>query len=115
MFKKRIVVIGTQSTSNLIHTDDELWRFAYEPGREGQSTVWIFQGEEKPTTVIRYWRIMIQIVATVTLENHKDRQFCVVYDSLFAGSFWGIERNQPKPANHLHCPKKRLMYSKTMF
>lgn len=62
-----------QSASNLIHTDDELWVFEYEPEREGQSTVWIFQGEEKPTIVIRYWRIMMQTVATVTLEHHKDR------------------------------------------
>ncbi|CAH2012176.1 unnamed protein product [Acanthoscelides obtectus] len=38
---------------NYIVSGDESWIYCYEPENKRQSAVWVFQGEEKPTKVIR--------------------------------------------------------------
>ncbi|CAH2008968.1 unnamed protein product [Acanthoscelides obtectus] len=38
---------------NCIISGDESWIYCYEPENKRQSAVWVFQGEEKPTEVIR--------------------------------------------------------------
>ncbi|CAH1956285.1 unnamed protein product [Acanthoscelides obtectus] len=43
---------------------DESWIYCYEPENKRQSAVWVFQGEEKPTKVIRSRSISEKMVAT---------------------------------------------------
>ncbi|CAH2012489.1 unnamed protein product [Acanthoscelides obtectus] len=43
---------------------DESWTYSYEPENKRQSAVWVFQGEEKPTKVIRSRSVSKKKVAT---------------------------------------------------
>ncbi|CAH1998257.1 unnamed protein product [Acanthoscelides obtectus] len=43
---------------------DESWIYCYEPENERQSAVWVFQGEETPTNVIRSRSVSKKMVAT---------------------------------------------------
>ncbi|CAH1990109.1 unnamed protein product [Acanthoscelides obtectus] len=43
---------------------DESWIYCYEPENKRQSAVWVFQGEEKPTKVIRSRSVSKKMVAT---------------------------------------------------
>ncbi|CAH1995155.1 unnamed protein product [Acanthoscelides obtectus] len=47
-----------------IVSDDESWIYCYEPENKRQSAVWVFQGEEKPTKVIRSRSVSKKMVAT---------------------------------------------------
>lgn len=79
MLKK--FVGGASKNVYKIVTGDESWIYAYEPERKGQSTVWVFQFEEKPTKVVRARSVGKQMVAcfftktghvaTVPLESQK--------------------------------------------
>ncbi|CAH1978033.1 unnamed protein product [Acanthoscelides obtectus] len=50
--------ISKTSIQKILHEEfivsgDESWIYCYEPENKRQSAVWVFQGEEKPTKVIR--------------------------------------------------------------
>ncbi|CAH1960199.1 unnamed protein product [Acanthoscelides obtectus] len=49
---------------NCIVSGDESWIYCYEPENKRQSAVWVFQGEEKPTKVIRSRSVSKKMVAT---------------------------------------------------
>ncbi|CAH1971507.1 unnamed protein product [Acanthoscelides obtectus] len=51
-----------------IVSGDESWIYCYEPENKRQSAVWVFQGEEKPTKVIRSRSVSKKIVATFVLK-----------------------------------------------
>ncbi|CAH2000879.1 unnamed protein product [Acanthoscelides obtectus] len=44
---------GNSKNVYSIVSDEESWIYCYEPENKRQSAVWVFQGEEKPTKVIR--------------------------------------------------------------
>ncbi|CAH2015084.1 unnamed protein product, partial [Acanthoscelides obtectus] len=44
---------GNSKNVYSIASSDESWIYCYEPENKRQSAVWVFQGEEKPTKVIR--------------------------------------------------------------
>ncbi|CAH2010711.1 unnamed protein product [Acanthoscelides obtectus] len=46
------------------HLGDELWIYCYEPENKRQWAVWVFQGEEMPTKVIRSRSVSKKMVAT---------------------------------------------------
>ncbi|CAH1999392.1 unnamed protein product [Acanthoscelides obtectus] len=46
-----------------IFNGDESWIYCYEPENKRQSAVWVFQGEEKPTKVIRSRSVSKKMVA----------------------------------------------------
>jgi len=54
---------GASKAVYSIVTGDESWIYAYEPERKGQSTVWVFQSEAKPTKVVRSRSVKNQMVA----------------------------------------------------
>ena len=43
---------ASKAVYNIV-TGDESWIYSYEPERKGQSAVWVFQCEAKPTKVVR--------------------------------------------------------------
>ncbi|CAH1956064.1 unnamed protein product [Acanthoscelides obtectus] len=47
-----------------VNCADESWIYCYEPENKRQSAVWMFQGEEKPTKVIRSRSVSKKMVAT---------------------------------------------------
>ncbi|CAH1999367.1 unnamed protein product [Acanthoscelides obtectus] len=47
-----------------IVSGDESWIYCYEPENKRQSAVWVFQGEEKPTKIIRSRSVSNKMVAT---------------------------------------------------
>ncbi|CAH2010982.1 unnamed protein product [Acanthoscelides obtectus] len=47
-----------------IVSGDQSWIYCYEPENKRQSAVWVFQGEEKPTKVIRSRSVSKKMVAT---------------------------------------------------
>ncbi|CAH1957897.1 unnamed protein product [Acanthoscelides obtectus] len=47
-----------------IVSGNESWIYCYEPENKRQSAVWVFQGEEKPTKVIRSRSVSKKMVAT---------------------------------------------------
>ncbi|CAH2002003.1 unnamed protein product, partial [Acanthoscelides obtectus] len=49
---------------NCIVSGDESWIYCYEPENKRQSALWVFQGEEKPTKVIRSRSVSKKMVAT---------------------------------------------------
>ncbi|CAH1999878.1 unnamed protein product, partial [Acanthoscelides obtectus] len=49
---------------NCIVSRDESWIYCYEPENKRQSAVWVFQGEEKPTKVIRSRSVSKKMVTT---------------------------------------------------
>ncbi|CAH2016206.1 unnamed protein product, partial [Acanthoscelides obtectus] len=49
---------------NCIVSGDSSWIYCYEPENKPQSAVWVFQGEEKPTKVIRSRSVSKKMVAT---------------------------------------------------
>ncbi|CAH1974498.1 unnamed protein product [Acanthoscelides obtectus] len=49
---------------NCTVSGDESWIYCYEPRNKRQSAVWVFQGEEKPTKVIRSRSISKKMVVT---------------------------------------------------
>ncbi|CAH2005212.1 unnamed protein product [Acanthoscelides obtectus] len=49
---------------NRVVSGDELWIYGYEPENKRQSAVWVFQGEEKTTKVIRSRSVSKKMVAT---------------------------------------------------
>lgn len=93
-----------------IVTGDESWIYAYEPERKGQSVVWMFRYEEKPTKVTRSRSVAKQMVAcfftktghvaTVALENQKT-----------VNSAWYTTNCLPKVFNKLreNNPRRRII------
>ncbi|CAH1979970.1 unnamed protein product [Acanthoscelides obtectus] len=50
-----------------IVSGDESWIYCYEPETKRQSAVWVFQGEEKPTQVIRSRSVSKNMVVTFVI------------------------------------------------
>ncbi|CAH2011753.1 unnamed protein product [Acanthoscelides obtectus] len=50
---RTLIIEDRHVTYRDIEAGDESWIYCYEPGNKRQSAVWVFQGEEKPTKVIR--------------------------------------------------------------
>ncbi|CAH1974512.1 unnamed protein product [Acanthoscelides obtectus] len=59
---------GTSKNVYSIVSGDESWIYCYEPENKRQSAVWVFQGEEKPTKVIRSRSVSKKMVATFVLK-----------------------------------------------
>ncbi|CAH2002245.1 unnamed protein product, partial [Acanthoscelides obtectus] len=55
---------GNSKNVYSIVSGDESWIYCYEPENKPQSAVWVFQGEEKPTKVIRSRSVSKKMVAT---------------------------------------------------
>ncbi|CAH2002225.1 unnamed protein product [Acanthoscelides obtectus] len=55
---------GNSKNVYRIVSGDESWIYCYEPENTRQSAVWVFQGEEKPTKVIRSGSVSKKMVAT---------------------------------------------------
>ncbi|CAH1979967.1 unnamed protein product [Acanthoscelides obtectus] len=55
---------GNSKNVYSIVSGDESWIYCYEPEDKRQSAVWVFQGEEKPTKVIRSRSVSKKMVAT---------------------------------------------------
>ncbi|CAH1996463.1 unnamed protein product [Acanthoscelides obtectus] len=55
---------GNSKNVYSIVSSDESWIYCYEPENKRQSAVWVFQGEEKPTKVIRSRSVSKKMVAT---------------------------------------------------
>ncbi|CAH1990877.1 unnamed protein product [Acanthoscelides obtectus] len=55
---------GNSNNLHSIVSGDESWIYCYEPENKWQSAVWVFQGEEKPTKVIRSRSVSKKMVAT---------------------------------------------------
>lgn len=60
---------GASRKVNYIVTGDESWIYAYEPERKGQSAVWVFRSEDKPTKVIRSRSVAKKMVACFFSKN----------------------------------------------
>lgn len=54
---------NSKNVYNIV-SGDESWIYSYEPENKRQSSVWVFQGEEKPTKVIRSRSVSKKMVAT---------------------------------------------------
>ncbi|CAH1973066.1 unnamed protein product [Acanthoscelides obtectus] len=54
---------GNSKNVYSIVSGDESWIYCYEPENKRQSAVWLFQGEEKPTKVIRSRSVSKKMVA----------------------------------------------------
>ncbi|CAH1985888.1 unnamed protein product [Acanthoscelides obtectus] len=52
------------NSKNVYSIGDESWIYCYEPENNRQSAVWVFQGDEKPTKVIRSRSVSKKMVAT---------------------------------------------------
>ncbi|CAH2009022.1 unnamed protein product [Acanthoscelides obtectus] len=61
---------GNQKNMYSIVSGDESWIYCYEPENKRQSAVWVFQGEEKPTKVIRSRSVSQRMVAFVSKAGH---------------------------------------------
>ncbi|CAH1986792.1 unnamed protein product [Acanthoscelides obtectus] len=55
---------GNSKNVYIIVSGDESWIYCYEPENKRQSAVWVFQGEEKPTKVIRSRSVSKKMVYT---------------------------------------------------
>ncbi|CAH2012393.1 unnamed protein product [Acanthoscelides obtectus] len=55
---------GNSKNVYSIVSGGELWIYCYEPENKRQLAVWVFQGEEKPTKVIRSRSVSKKMVAT---------------------------------------------------
>ncbi|XP_050296406.1 histone-lysine N-methyltransferase SETMAR-like [Anthonomus grandis grandis] len=55
---------GNSKNVYSIVSGDESWIYSYEPENKRQSSVWVFQDEEKPTKVIRSRSVSKKMVAT---------------------------------------------------
>lgn len=72
---------GTSKAVYDIVTGDETWIYSYEPETKQQSTVWVFEGENNPTKVVRSRSVSKKMiacffsktghVATVALEDRR--------------------------------------------
>ncbi|CAH1970255.1 unnamed protein product [Acanthoscelides obtectus] len=54
-----------------IVSGDESWISCYEPENKRQSAIWVFQGEEKPTKVIRSRSVSKKMVATFVSKSGR--------------------------------------------
>ncbi|KAG7295442.1 hypothetical protein JYU34_021619 [Plutella xylostella] len=55
---------GSSNAVYNIVSGDESWIYSYEPERKHQSAVWVFEGEVKPTKVIRSRSVSKKMVAS---------------------------------------------------
>ncbi|CAH1955325.1 unnamed protein product [Acanthoscelides obtectus] len=61
---ERIQLSQQECLAELLSSGDESWIYCYEPENKRQSAVWVFQGEEKPSAVIRSRSVSKKMVAT---------------------------------------------------
>ncbi|CAH1987846.1 unnamed protein product [Acanthoscelides obtectus] len=66
---------------NCIVSGDESWIYCYEPENKRQSAVWVFQGEEKPTKVIRSRSVSKKMVATLLRKINPERRIILHQDN----------------------------------
>ncbi|CAH1971777.1 unnamed protein product [Acanthoscelides obtectus] len=64
---------GNSKNVYSIVSGDESWIYCYEPENKRQSAVWMFQGEEKPTKVIRSRSVSKKMrhIATIPLDEQR--------------------------------------------
>ncbi|CAH2014762.1 unnamed protein product, partial [Acanthoscelides obtectus] len=66
---------GNSRNVYCIVSGDESWIYCYEPENKRQLAVWVFQGEEKPTEVIRSRSVSKKMVATFVSKAGRIAEF----------------------------------------
>ncbi|CAH2011645.1 unnamed protein product [Acanthoscelides obtectus] len=68
--QKTLDCFNSRNSKNVysIVSGDKSWIYCYEPENKRQSAVWVFQGEENPTKVIRSRSVSKKIQRTVTAD-----------------------------------------------
>ncbi|CAH1980565.1 unnamed protein product [Acanthoscelides obtectus] len=63
---------GNSKNVYSIVSGDESWIYCYKPENKRQTAVWVFQGEENPTKVIRSRSVPKKMVAIFVIILHQD-------------------------------------------
>ncbi|CAH1993525.1 unnamed protein product [Acanthoscelides obtectus] len=62
---------GNSKNVYSIVSGDESWIYCYEPENKRQSAVWVFQGEENPTTIVATFVSKAGHIATIPLNEQR--------------------------------------------